>query len=91
MMDKCDEYLQSWFGWIYNIQHGLSKSKQNQQNFISKFHEKEGQLIKGVTRTFAQRVGGETISQRYDSQSKKFTLSYYHCQSCGDTIIFVSS
>ena len=46
--------------------------------------------MEGVTRTYAPRVAGTTISQKYDPKTKKFTLIYDICTVCGHTSIFVS-
>lgn len=97
MMDECDANLQSWFGWIYPIEEKhLPRQKQSQHNLHSilykdgKVSDYFSELIKGITRTFAPRVAGETVSQTFDSVSKKFTLVYNICTTCGETIVFVS-
>lgn len=97
MMNLCDDNLQSWFGWIYPIQKGKKNKprfSQQQSNFSELLYEENGklksELIKGITRTYAPRVAGKTISQKYDPVTKKFNLLYEICNACGETIIFVS-
>jgi hypothetical protein len=48
-------------------------------------------VVEGVTRTYAPRVAGRTISQKFDPTTKKFTLLYDICTVCGHTSIFVST
>lgn len=94
-MDACDDNLQSWFGWLYDIG---SKDKPRHLQSQDRLHEilyddsglGKANLIKGITRTFAARVAGETISQKFDTVTLKFTLTYIICASCGPTFIFVS-
>jgi hypothetical protein len=71
MMNECDANLQSWFGWIYPIeQKKWPRFKQSQHDIKSILYNKDGsinsELIKGITRTYAPRVAGKTISQNYN-------------------------
>jgi hypothetical protein len=96
MMNQCDANLQSWFGWIYDIRKGknVAKEFQSQDDLHSILYHSNGtvksELVKGITRTYAQRVAGRTISQHFDPNTKKFVLEYEICTVCGDTSIFVS-
>jgi hypothetical protein len=97
MMDECDANLQSWFGWIYPISANGKiepKHKQSQHRLNEILYDENGKLnsvlIEGITRTYAPRVAGETVSQYYDVKTKKFILTYYICKNCGETTIFVS-
>jgi hypothetical protein len=95
MMDECDANLQSWFGWIYPIEERkLPRYMQSQHRLHNILYDENNQvnseLIEGITRTYAPRVAGETVLQRYDTATKKFTLIYYICRDCGETTIFVS-
>ena len=89
MMDECDDNLQSWFGWLYqNGANGvLPRHLQSQDNIKSILYDKDNvpltKLINGVTRTYAPRVAGHTISQKYDTLTKKFILRYNICKDCG--------
>ena len=97
MMNSCDDNLQSWFGWLYNIDKikDVPRQVQSQDELHSILYENDGtvlkRLVEGVTRTYAPRVAGVTISQKYDPQTKKFVLVYDICTTCGDTSIFVST
>lgn len=97
MMNLCDDNLQSWFGWLYNIDKigTVPKEIQSQHNLHDILYNKDGstisRLVEGVTRTFAPRVAGVTISQKYDPNTKKFVLVYDICTTCGDTSIFIST
>ena len=88
MLDECDDNLQSWFGWIYDIKSNANQPKhlQSQDNLHSILYDENGQvnkLIRGITRTYAPRVAGETIAQKFDEKTKKFVLTYYICPTCG--------
>lgn len=95
-MNHCDENLQSWFGWIYEIEkhQNVPKEFQSQDNLHSILYNPNGtvksELVKGVTRTYAQRVAGKTISQSFNTTTHKFVLVYEICTVCGETSIFVS-
>jgi hypothetical protein len=97
MMNLCDDNLQSWFGWIYNINKTQSTPKelQSQDDIKGILYSEDGSvrwdIIEGITRTYAPRVAGVTVSQKYDTKTKKFTLIYDICTTCGDTSIFVST
>ena len=90
MMNLCDDNLQSWFGWIYPIEKERTNKPrfmQQQSNFTQLLYEEDGSLksdlVQGITRTFAPRVAGKTISQKYDPSTKKFNLLYEICNACG--------
>jgi len=97
MMNSCDDNLQSWFGWLYNIEKiaEVPKEVQSQHELHNILYNEDGsvysKIIEGVTRTYAPRVAGTTISQKYDPKTKKFTLVYDICTVCGHTSIFVST
>ena len=96
-MNACDDNLQSWFGWLYNIDKikDVPRQIQSQDELHSILYSQDGKvltaLVEGVTRTYAPRVAGVTVSQKYDPSSKKFVLVYDICTTCGETSIFVSS
>ena len=96
-MNSCDDNLQSWFGWIYDIKKigQVPREMQSQHDIHSILYNDDGtvksKLIEGVTRTYAPRVAGTTISQKYDPKTKKFNLLYEICGACGHTSIFVST
>lgn len=63
MMDQCDKNLQSWFGWIYPIEHAnRPRHLQSQDNLDDILYDESGSpnsvLVNAITRTYAQRVAG---------------------------------
>jgi len=65
VMDKADQYLQSWTYWDYSD---------------GEFYYSDGSpkqyLVEEFTRTYARAVAGEILSMNYDTRSKKFTLEF---------------
>lgn len=63
IMDHCDSYLHSWTSWEI---HSLLNSKM----------EPNLEVLKHVSRTYAQAVAGHAISQSFNSTTGVYSLEF---------------
>ena len=79
MFDLCDEYKQSWHGWLYKP-YGCVEMHLACTN---KSHHGSGDIvIQNTSRTYPQAVAGLTKSYKFDRNTNIFSLSYEITASC---------
>ena len=79
-MDACDEYLISWIGWEYKKYAGSLAGGTCTGCGYGLWHQDgtlDTNVAKGVSRTYAQKVAGQTLSARFNWQGAVYyTLRY---------------
>ena len=87
-LDAFDEKLQSWIGWSYKSFGGITGD-------CGLIYDENGEinkeLVKRLSRTYAQAVAGRTKSMKFENSTKEFTLVYEACEECqGETEIYLN-
>ena len=81
MFDLADEHKQSWHGWMYKP-YGCIKLGLACDNATNHSGGPGEIVVENTTRTYPQAVAGNTISYKFDKDSKDFSLSYKVNSNC---------
>ncbi|XP_064403689.1 endoglycoceramidase-like [Halichondria panicea] len=81
---KADEYLISWTGWDYKAYVPITGSSNGFWNGVNGTLNTD--LVKTMSRTYAQAVAGVAMEMKFDPDSLKFSLKYTITDACSSTV-----